>query len=96
MEEAVLLNRRLLQPGDRRFTDSLNELSWLHYRREDWSAARQLAEEALALQRSAAGGDTPEMGRSLNLLGTITYYLDDYEGSIGYYRRALAVLDAPE
>ena len=96
MEEAVLLNRRVLSPQEPRYIDALNELSWLHYRREDWPAARQLAEEALALQRTASGGDTPEMGRSLNQLGTIAYYLDDYDGSIGYYRRALAALAAPE
>jgi len=96
MEEAVLLNRRVLTPHKPRFIDALNELAWLHYRREDWPAARQLAEEALALQRAASGGDTPEMARSLNQLGTIAYYLDDYDGSIAYYRRALDALAAPE
>jgi len=96
MEEAVELNRAVLEPTDARFIDGMNELSWLHYRAENWDAARAVAEEALALQRSAAGGDTPEMARTLNMMGTVVYYQDDMQGSLVYYDRALATLAGPE
>lgn len=96
MEEAVELNRAVLEPTDKRFIDGMNELSWLHYRAENWDAAKAVAEEALALQKAAAGGDTPEMARTLNMMGTIVYYQDDMEGSLAYYDRALTTLAGPD
>ena len=97
MQEAVKLNRLHRSSEDRLFIDSLDELAWLHYRRENWQAAYDTALESLELQREANGGqDAPTMARTLNHLGTITYYLDDYEGSLGYYQRALAVLNNDE
>lgn len=96
MEEAVGLNRELYTPRDRLLIDSLDELAWLYYRRENWKAAFDTASEALELQREVAGGDGPTMARTLNHLGTITYYLDDYDASLDYYQRALAVLNSPE
>jgi serine/threonine-protein kinase len=96
MQEAVSLNRKVLAPGDRMFIDSLDELAWLHYRRENWPLALATAKEALDLQVAAAGGDDATMARTLNHLGTITYYLDDYESSLNYYGRARAALDTPE
>lgn len=96
MEEAVELNRAVLEPTEQRFVDGLNELAWLHYRAENWPTAKAVVDEALALQVAAAGGDTPEMVRTLNMAGTVAYYLDDFEGSIDYYDRALAVLSEPE
>jgi serine/threonine-protein kinase len=96
MEEAVSLNRKVLDSGNRMFIDSLDELAWLHYRREEWPLALATAKEALDLQVAATGGDDASMARTLNHLGTITYYLDDYESSLGYYHRAQAALDTPE
>lgn len=96
MEEAVVLNRRTLLPSDRKFIDSLDELAWLHYRRENWQAAFDTASESLQLQHAAIGGDDPSMARTLNHLGTITYYLDDYEASLEHYNRALVTLDTPD
>ena len=97
MHEAVELNRELFDGGSVRLVDSLNELAWLHYRREAWPQAKALAEETLALQRAATGGiDTAAMVRTLNMLGTVTYFQDDHEGSLDYYQQALALLDGPE
>ncbi|MEL6215913.1 MAG: tetratricopeptide repeat protein, partial [Pseudomonadota bacterium] len=90
MEEAVMLNRQHRAADDPLFIDSLDELAWLHYRSENWQAALETAQESLELQRNANGGnDGPEMARTLNHLGTITYYLDDYDASLNYYQRAL-------
>ncbi len=93
MEEAVMLNRQHRAADDPLFIDSLDELAWLHYRSENWQAALETAQESLELQRNANGGnDGPEMARTLNHLGTITYYLDDYDASLNYYQRALNAL----
>ncbi|MEL6869961.1 MAG: serine/threonine-protein kinase [Pseudomonadota bacterium] len=97
MQEAVTLNRLHRSSEDQLFIDSLDELAWLHYRSENWQAAFEIATESLELQSVANGGkDDPSMARTLNHLGTITYYLDDYDGSLAYYQRALATLNGEQ
>lgn len=96
LEEGAELNRKVLPRMNETQIAGLEKLAWIYYRREDWPRAAELAAEALALRESLVGTDDPSLGESINLLGTVSYWQDDFDATLAYYHRALEVLQGDE
>jgi serine/threonine-protein kinase len=94
LEQSIELYRNNVPDAGEIMIENLEELAWIHYRGEDWVAADAAAQEALAMREASVGPRDPSLARVLNHLGTIAFWRDDLEASLGYYDRALALLAA--
>lgn len=82
------------EPAD--LAESLETLARAQWQQENYDETIRLAKRALDIQESIVGSNHPSLLRVLDLLGTVSYYVDDWEGSAAYYERVVALPDITE
>ena len=86
-EESLAIRRELGDKGG--IAAALNDLGWVAWHRNDYTAARALSEESLAIWREL--GDKEGIATSLNNLGLVAYFQGEYAAAHALYQESLAL-----
>ncbi|MEM7583338.1 MAG: serine/threonine-protein kinase [Acidobacteriota bacterium] len=90
-EQAVALERGLLDPEHPRIGLSLQQLAEILLHQDELERAEAVAREALALQEKVLGPDHSDLCLTLDSLAKIVLATGDTEGAEALFRRALAI-----
>ena len=89
--EAALTIAEANDAGYLDLADSLEALASAHWYHENYDDAIRMGQRALDTLEPILGPNDPRLLRSLDLLGTVSYYVDDWDASAKYYERVLAL-----
>lgn len=87
--EAVRLNETAPGASALELAASLEDLAYAQWRKELLEESLATARRALGIRERELGPGHPSLARPLDALGTTAFYLDRWEESADYYRRAL-------
>lgn len=90
---ALEIRRRLGVPAPE-LAATLGEYGVTLFRLGRYPEARQIFEEALALQRDTVGPEHPDLAGSLNRIGNTFYAQGHYQEALSYLRQGLALREA--
>jgi len=91
LQEALTIQRGLLEPPHPDLAETLFHLGWATGQVGDREGARTLYEEALAMRRELYGDTHPSIGWSLNNLGHLEIQMGNPEKGKAYCEEALAI-----